>query len=70
MRRRLTWLAVLVSLTACATAERDRETALLRDARECEADADSQLQNALHADPGIRLLFFQACMSLRGWRSE
>jgi hypothetical protein len=70
MRRRLAWLAVLAALTACATAERDRETALLRDARECEADADSQLQNAGQADPGIRLLFFQACMSLRGWRSE
>ena len=70
MRRRLARLVLLASLTACATAERDRETVLLRDARECEADADSQLQNAGQVDPGIRLLFFQACMSLRGWRSE
>ncbi len=70
MRRRLTWLALLVLLTACATAERDRETALLKDARECEADADGQLENAAQTDPGLRLLFFQACMSLRGWRSE
>ena len=70
MRRRLAGLVFLASLTACATAERDRETVLLRDARECEADADSQLQNAGQVDPGIRLLFFQACMSLRGWQGE
>ncbi len=70
MRRRLAGLVLLASLTACATAERDRETVLLRDARECEADADSQLQNAGQIDPGIRLLFFQACMSLRGWQGE
>ncbi|PYO11667.1 MAG: hypothetical protein DMD75_10120 [Candidatus Rokuibacteriota bacterium] len=70
MRRRLAGLVLLASLTACATAERDRETVLLRDARECEADADSQLQNAGQVDPGIRLLFFQACMSLRGWQGE
>jgi hypothetical protein len=68
--RRLAWVAVLAVLTACATAERDRETALLKDARECEADADTQLENAGQGDPAIRLLFFQACMSLRGWRSE
>jgi hypothetical protein len=70
MRRRLAGLVLLASLTACATAESDRETVLLRDARECEADADSQLQNAGQVDPGIRLLFFQACMSLRGWQGE
>jgi uncharacterized lipoprotein YmbA len=70
MRRRLAGLVLLASLTACATAEPDRETVLLRDARECEADADSQLQNAGQVDPGIRLLFFQACMSLRGWQGE
>jgi hypothetical protein len=70
MRRRLAGLVLLASLTACATAEGDRETVLLRDARECEADADSQLQNAGQVDPGIRLLFFQACMSLRGWQGE
>ncbi len=70
MRRRLAGLVLLASLTACATAERDRETVLLRDARECEADADAQLENAGQVDPGIRLLFFQACMSLRGWQGE
>ena len=68
--RRLAWIAVLALLTACATAEPDRETALIKDARECEEDADVQLPNAAQSDPGIRLLFFQACMSLRGWRSE
>jgi len=68
--RRLAWIAVLAVLTACATAERDRETALLKDARECEADGDTQIENAGQGDPGIRLLFFQACMSLRGWWSE
>ena len=69
MRRRA-WIVVLALLTACASAERDRETALLKDAQECEADADLQLENVGQTDPGIRLLFFQACMSLRGWRSE
>jgi hypothetical protein len=68
--RRLAWIAVLALLTACASTQRDRETALLKDAGECEADADAQLQNAGQDDPGIRLLFFQACMGLRGWRSE
>jgi hypothetical protein len=57
-------------LTACASAERDRDTALIRDARECESDADVQLASAGQNDPGIRLLYFQACMSLRGWRTE
>ena len=75
--RRLAWLAVLLVLTACATdravAERnrrDRDTALLKDARECEEDADDQLRNAGQDDPGIRLLYFQACMGLRGWHVE
>jgi hypothetical protein len=68
--RRLAWIAGLALLTACASTQRDRETALLKDANECEADADAQLQNAGQDDPGIRLLFFQACMGLRGWRSE
>ena len=67
---RLGWIASLVLLTACANAQRDRETALLRDAKACEADADSQLQNAGQNDPGIRLLYFQACMSLRGWQGS
>jgi uncharacterized lipoprotein YmbA len=44
--RRLAWIAVLTLLTACATAEPDRETALIKDARECEEDADVQLRNA------------------------
>jgi len=70
MRRSLAWLALLPVLAACATTGRDRDTALLRDARECEADADSELQNAGPNDPGIRLLFFQACMGLRGWKIE
>jgi hypothetical protein len=69
MRRRAL-VVLLALLTACTNAERDRETALLRDARECESDADLQLGSAGQNDPGIRLLFFQACMSLRGWRSE
>jgi hypothetical protein len=68
--RRLAWIALLALLTACASTQRDRETALLKDAEECEADADAQLQNAGQDDPGIRLLFFQACMGLRGWQSE
>jgi hypothetical protein len=68
--RRLGWITVLALLTACASAERVRDTALLKDAQECETDADVQLQNVEQADPGIRLLFFQACMGLRGWRSE
>ena len=76
--RRLAWLAVLLVLTACATdhavvdrtRQRDRDTALLKDARECEEDADDQLRNAGQDDPGIRLLYFQACMGLRGWQVE
>ncbi len=68
--RRLAWIAALTLLAACASTERDRQTTLLRDARECEEDADAQLQNAGQNDPGIRLLYFQACMSLRGWQSE
>jgi hypothetical protein len=68
--RRLAWIALLALLAACSSAQRDRETALLKDAKECEADADAQLKNAGQNDPGIRLLFFQACMGLRGWQSE
>ena len=66
--RPLAWIALLALVTACSSAQRDR--ALLKDAKECEADADAQLQNAGQTDPGIRLLFFQACMGLRGWQSE
>jgi hypothetical protein len=57
--RRLAWLAVLLLLTACATDratlernQRDRDTALLKDARECEEDADDQLRAAGQDDPG------------------
>ena len=64
------WIAGLALLTACASTQRERETALLRDAQACEADADVQLHNAGESDPGIRLLYFQACMGLRGWPSE
>ena len=72
MSRRLAGLALLMLVSGCATAptQRDRDTALLRDAQECEADADGQLEQAAQTDPGLRLLFFQACMSLRGWQSE
>jgi hypothetical protein len=68
--KRVAWIASLALLTACADAQRDRETALLRDAKACEADADSQLQDVGQNDPGIRLLYFQACMSLRGWQGR
>jgi hypothetical protein len=52
-----------------ATPAPDRDTSLLRDARECE-DADAQLQHAGQIEPGIRLLYFQACIGLRGWQPE
>ena len=77
--RRLALIACLALLAGCAptggnaprgTPKTDRDTALLRDARECEEDADAQLQNAGQIDPGIRLLYFQACMGLRGWQTE
>ena len=76
---RLALIAALALLAGCAptsanppraTPKTDRDTALLRDARECEEDADAQLQNAGQNDPGIRLLYFQACMGLRGWQTE
>jgi len=44
-----------------------RTTAFLKDARECEQDADAQLSNMSQADQGIRMLFLQSCMALRGW---
>ena len=68
--RRLAWIASIVVLSACATADPARETALLRDARECEEDADNQLRSAGQVDHGLRLLFFKACMTLRGWSSQ
>ena len=72
MRRPLAGLAILMLVSGCAAApaQRERDTALLRDAQECEADADGQLETAAQTDPGLRLLFFQACMSLRGWHTE
>jgi hypothetical protein len=68
--RGLAWIALLVSLSACATAKTDRDAALLKDARECEAHADAQIRAAGQEDPGLRLLIFQSCMSLLGWGSE
>jgi len=76
---RLALIAGLALLAGCAptganapraTPKIDRDTALLRDARQCEEDADAQLQNAGQIDPGIRLLYFQSCMGLRGWQTE
>jgi hypothetical protein len=67
---RLARIAALVLLTACATAKTERDAALLKDARECEAHVDGQLRAAGHEEPRIRLLLFQTCMSLRGWGSE
>ena len=68
--RRLTWIAAVVLLSACASSDHAREAALISDARECEEDADNQLRNAAQVDHAIRLLFFQACMTLRGWPSQ
>ncbi len=77
--RRLASIAGLALLVGCATTgpnvpratpASDRDSALLRDARECEEDADAQLQNAGQIEPAIRLLYFQACMGLRGWQTE
>ena len=69
--RRLVWMAAAVWLSgACATSDRARDAAFVRDARECEEDADTQLKNAGQSDPSIRLLFFQSCMTLRGWPSQ
>jgi hypothetical protein len=47
--------------------EDSRTTALLKDARECEMDADAQLRTVSQADQGIRMLLLQSCMALRGW---
>jgi hypothetical protein len=44
-----------------------RTTAFRKDARECEEDADAQLRTKSQADQGIRMLFLQSCMALRGW---
>jgi len=65
--RALAWIALLVSLSACATAKTDRDAASLKDARECEAHADAQLRAVGQEDPAFRLLIFQSCMSLLGW---
>jgi hypothetical protein len=63
-------LVSLVLLTACTTAKADRDDALLKDARECEAYADAQLRAIGQEVLRIRLLFFQTCMSLHGWGSD
>jgi len=47
--------------------EDSRSTAFLKDARECEMDADAQLKTESQADQGIRMLLLQSCMALRGW---
>jgi len=60
-------VAVALLLEACAVTEDSRTTAFLKDARECELDADAQLSNMSQADQGIRILFLQSCMALRGW---
>jgi uncharacterized lipoprotein YmbA len=60
-------VAIALLLGACAMTEDSRSTAFLKDARECEQDADAQLRNMSQADQGIRMLFLQSCMALRGW---
>jgi uncharacterized lipoprotein YmbA len=67
MRRRPWLVAVAVLLGACAMTEDSRTTAFLKDARECEMDADAQLKTVSQADQGIRMLLLQSCMALRGW---
>ena len=67
MRRRPWLVVVAVLLGACAMAEDARTTAFLKDARECEVDADAQLKTVSQADQGIRMLLLQSCMALRGW---
>ena len=67
MSRRPWLVAVALLLGACAMSEDSRSTAFLKDARECEMDADAQLKTVTQADPGIRMLLLQSCMALRGW---
>jgi hypothetical protein len=67
MRRRPWLVAVAVLLGACALTEDSRSTAFLKDARECEMDADAQLRTVSQSDQGIRMLLLQSCMALRGW---
>lgn len=67
MRRRPWLAAVALLLGACAMTEDSRTTAFLKDARECELDADAQLRTVSQADQGIRMLLLQSCMALRGW---
>jgi uncharacterized lipoprotein YmbA len=67
MRRRPWLVAVAFLLGACAMTEDSRGTAFLKDARECEMDADAQLKTVSQADQRIRMLLVQSCMALRGW---
>ena len=67
MSRRPWLVAVALLLGACAMSEDSRSTAFLKDARECEMDADAQLKTVNQADQGIRMLLLQSCMALRGW---
>jgi hypothetical protein len=52
MRRRPWLVAVAFLLGACAMTEDSRGTAFLKDARECEMDADAQLKTVSQADQG------------------
>jgi len=67
MRRRPWLVAVALLLGACAMTEDSRSTAFLKDARECEMDADAQLRTVSEASQGIRMQLLQSCMALRGW---
>ena len=40
--------------------EDSRSTAFLKDARECEIDADAQLKTVSQADQGLRMLLLQS----------
>ncbi len=60
-------MAIALLFGACAMTEDSRTTAFLKDARECEGDADAQLRTVSQTDQGIRMLFLQSCMALRGW---
>ena len=67
MRRRPWLLAAALLLGACAQTEDSQSIAFLKDARECEMDADAQLKTVSEPDRGIRMLLLQSCMALRGW---
>ena len=70
MRRLPGLAAAALLLGACVTAEDAATTAFLKDARECELDADDQLRSMGQTDQGIRVLLLRSCMALRGWTGE